>query len=124
MFLSVNICVLLHFNTCCSRFRVFMKRFMMCESRELTSNPPFGVTRLAEAPLVLCNHAVDTHLQVNIIRSRYTIYNVYRYTIRLYTMLPHKRRCSLSSCPLFLVWLHYTLRGSPAKSCYGYLVTL
>ncbi|XP_023330932.1 FMRFamide receptor [Eurytemora carolleeae] len=53
-----------------TRFRVFMKRFIMCESRELTSNPPFGVTRLVEAPLVLVHAALDNQESINIIRSR------------------------------------------------------
>lgn len=42
----------------------------MCESRELTSNPPFGVTRLVEAPLVLVHAALDNQESINIIRSR------------------------------------------------------
>ena len=36
-----------------TRFRVFIKRRVMCNSRELTSNAPMGVARLVTEPLLV-----------------------------------------------------------------------
>ena len=36
-----------------TRFRVFIKRRVMCNSRNMTSDPPMGVARLVTAPLVV-----------------------------------------------------------------------
>ena len=36
-----------------TRFRVFIKRRVMCNSHDVTSNPPIGVARLVVAPLVV-----------------------------------------------------------------------
>ncbi len=50
-------------------FRVFMRRIIMCESKEVTSNPPFGVVRLAEAPLALTAPALQVPEQINLITT-------------------------------------------------------
>ena len=36
-----------------TRFRVFIKRRVMCISRDVTSNPPIGLARLVTAPLLV-----------------------------------------------------------------------
>ena len=46
-----------------------MRRIVMCESTEVTSNPPFGVVRLAEAPLALTQPALQIPDQLNLITS-------------------------------------------------------
>ena len=36
-----------------TRFRVYIKRTVMCNNEDITSNPPIGVARLVTAPLVV-----------------------------------------------------------------------
>jgi len=50
-YIAVTISKIKKFLIC--RFRVFMKRHVMCNNEDSTSKPPIGVARLVTAPLIV-----------------------------------------------------------------------